>query len=130
MPSELKPGAVVFARNPERVARFYEELVPMAVAQVEREYIVLECECIQLVIHAIPKRVADSIDITEPPSVREQTPIKLFFPVASLADARVKAALLGGQLGPSRNEWEARGFRACDGHDPEGNVFQLRQDAS
>ncbi len=129
MPNTLKPGAVIFAMNLELVAKFYEELVPMAVAHVERNHIVLESERIQLVIHAIPKRVADSIDIAELPVVREQTPIKLFFPVSSLAEARVKAALLGGRLGPSQNEWEARGFRACDGHDPEGNVFQLRQDA-
>jgi hypothetical protein len=27
-------------------------------------------------------------------------------------------------------EFEARGFRACDGYDPEGNVVQLREDVS
>jgi len=24
-------------------------------------------------------------------------------------------------------EWELRGANVCDGHDPEGNIFQLRQ---
>jgi hypothetical protein len=24
-------------------------------------------------------------------------------------------------------EWEFEGAKVCDGHDPEGNVFQLRQ---
>ena len=30
---------------------------------------------------------------------------------------------------PTTAEWQAseRGFRACDGHDPEGNVIQVRE---
>lgn len=125
-----KPGAVVFAKNIERVARFYEALAGLSVTLAERDHIVLESEHIELVIHAIPKRLADGITITDPPAVREGTPIKLFFPVESLAQARASAPALGGQLGAAAKEWEARGFRACDGHDPEGNVFQLRQRAA
>jgi hypothetical protein len=33
----------------------------------------------------------------------------------------------GGELNPPDKEFAARGFRACDGHDPEGNVLQLRE---
>ena len=38
-------------------------------------------------------------------------------------------AVLGGEVWPVDREWEAasRGFRACDGRDPEGNVFQVRE---
>ena len=43
---------------------------------------------------------------------------------------RGQALALGGQLFAPKREWEARGFRACDGIDPEGNVIQLRQPAS
>ena len=32
-----------------------------------------------------------------------------------------------GALYPSHKEWDARGFRACDGYDPEGNIVQLRK---
>ena len=37
------------------------------------------------------------------------------------------AERLGGRVKPVHDEWEARGFRACDGHDPEGNVIQVRE---
>jgi predicted enzyme related to lactoylglutathione lyase len=39
------------------------------------------------------------------------------------------AAAHGGAVQPAAREWEARGFRACDGHDPEGNIFQVRERA-
>lgn len=122
-----KPGAVVFAKGLERVAKFYEQLLSLSVTHAEPDHVVLESEQLELVVHAIPGHIARSITITEPPEVREETPIKLFFPVASLAAARSLASLLGGHLNPGQREWTGRGFRACDGHDPEGNVFQLRQ---
>jgi hypothetical protein len=33
-------------------------------------------------------------------------------------------------LDPAASEWTWRGLRHCDGHDPEGNVIQLRQPAT
>jgi predicted enzyme related to lactoylglutathione lyase len=126
-----KPGAVLYAQDIQRIAKFYEGVALLTVVHAEPDHVVLESDAIQLVIHAIPKAIADTITITEPPLVREDTPIKLFFPVPSLADARARAAALGGCLSPSHKEWEwpAHGFfRVCDGCDPEGNVLQLRQD--
>jgi hypothetical protein len=125
--NELKAGAVLFAKDLPRIARFYAELVPMAVALSESDLIVLESNQVQLVVHPIPKRIARSIKITSPPARRMDIAIKLFFPVASLAEARAKALDLGGELDPPGKEFEARGFRACDGHDPEGNVVQFRE---
>lgn len=130
MSNPPKSGAVVFAKDMSRVAKFYAELLPMAMVRAERDHIVLESANLQLVVHAIPKPIARSIAIASPPQRRADSPIKLFFPVASLAEARAKAAALGGELNPREAEWEARGFRACDGHDPEGNVVQLREDAT
>ena len=123
-------GAVVFAKDIVRVAKFYEELFSIPAVHSERDHIVLESSQCQLVVHAIPKKIADSIEIAAPPARRTETPIKLFFFVASLAEARAKAMALGGELNPEKSEWEARGFRACDGHDPEGNVVQVREVAS
>ena len=120
-------GAVVFAKDIQRLAAFYEQLCGLAVVHAESDHIVLESAAVQMVVHAIPKRVAQTITITQPPMLREQTPIKLFFAVQDLAQARLRAAELGGQIAPAAGEWEARGFRVCDGHDPEGNVIQLRQ---
>jgi predicted enzyme related to lactoylglutathione lyase len=129
MSNELKAGAVLFARDLPRIAKFYAALVPMTVAFAESDLIVLESEHFQLVVHPIPQRIAKSIRITSPPARRTDVAIKLFFPVASLEEARAKARALGGELNPPDKEFEARGFRACDGHDPEGNVVQFRENA-
>lgn len=120
-------GAVVFAKDIERVARFYRELLPMVELHAARDHRVLEAAGCQLVVHAIPKAIAKSIRIDDPPQRRTETPIKLCFGVDSIARARAAAPALGGALNPAGREWEARGFRACDGHDPEGNVIQLRE---
>jgi predicted enzyme related to lactoylglutathione lyase len=129
MSHQPRVGAVVFAKDLSRVAKFYEELLSMSVVHSESDHIVLESFGYQLVVHAIPKAIADSIDITSPPERRTETPIKLFFSVPSIAMARAKAVALGGGLNAKKHEWGAPGFRACDGHDPEGNVVQLRENA-
>jgi hypothetical protein len=89
--------------------------------------VLLACGAFHLIVHRIPADTARSIIIDTPPAVRQQTPMKLGFPVKSLATARASAAKLGGALfGPDR-EWRYRDRMVCDGYDPEGNVFQLSQ---
>jgi len=122
-----KPGAVLFAKDLPRVAKFYESLVSMAVTHSDEGVIVLESANQQLVIHGIPDRIAKTIEITSPPARRTDMAVKLVFPVASIDDARLKAPALGGELNPKKKEFVARGFRACDGCDPEGNVIQFRE---
>lgn len=127
MTEQLKPGAVLFAKDLPRVARFYETLLSMAVVLTQQDLIVLESDAFQLVIHPIPEAVARAITITSPPHRRTDVPTKLVFPVSSIARARLEAPALGGAVDASDKEWQARNFRACDGHDPEGNVLQLRE---
>ena len=125
-----KHGAVLFAKDLPRVAAFYRGLVGMLQTVTESRLIVLESESFQLVIHAIPKAVADRLDITTPPQRRVDLPTKLVFPVRSLAQARIDAVALGGQVDAPSGEFKARGFVACDGYDPEGNVVQFREAAA
>jgi predicted enzyme related to lactoylglutathione lyase len=127
MPDMPKYGAVVFVKELGRAAKFYSQLLSLSVTRSEADHAILESAHFELVIHAIPRQIANSIVLTTPPTIREDTAIKLIFPVASIADARTIAEQCGGQLNPSQSEWNGKGFRACDGHDPEGNVFQLRQ---
>lgn len=124
-----KAGAVLFAKDPGGVARFYRELLALQVTYADDGVIVLESSAQQLVIHAVPKSVAAAITITAPPRRRDNSAVKLVFPVESIAEARRKAPTLGGGIDPARKAFVARGFRACDGHDPEGNVIQLREPA-
>lgn len=127
MPNTARAGAVIFAKDLHRVAAFYENLLSLTATHSDSDHIVLASAQCELVIHAIPKGIADSFEITVPPERRTETAIKLYFPVAGIAEARARAPALGGELNAPEHEWEARGFRACDGHDPEGNVLQLRE---
>lgn len=120
-------GAVVFAKDLARVAAFYQHVVPMAVQHAGADHVVLGAGGFELTIHAIPEPIARDVTIAEPPALRDETPIKLILPVASLAEARRRAPGWGGGLGPVGREWAAQGWRACDGHDPEGNVVQFRE---
>jgi predicted enzyme related to lactoylglutathione lyase len=128
-PDLPKHGAVLFAKDLPRVAAFYRKVVGMTQTVTETRLIVLESATCQLVIHGIPKNVADRLTITTPPERRVDLPVKLVFPVARLADARAAAAALGGQIDAPSAQFAARGFVACDGFDPEGNVVQFREPA-
>src|SRR5437764_7275670 len=122
-----KPSVVVFVADVRRVTRFYREMASMTVLVDDEGYSVMEVDGLQLVVHALPgePQVAEG-----PVRVREDSYVKLCLPVESIAAARSIAAANGGAIKPAQQEWEARGFRACDGHDPEGNVIQVRESAA
>jgi len=128
MAETIKPGAVIFAKHVVRLVRFYETLVPMAIIGTDHGAVFLETDALQLVIHPIPKAIAAQIEIAEPPEPRADSAVKLVFAVDSLARVREQAAELGGGMNDTSTEFVARGFRACDGHDPEGNIVQFRMD--
>ena len=126
MPTNIRPGAVIFTGDHKRLAKFYEGVSGLSVRYADEGITVLGSETFELVIHSLPNEPT----LSDPPRVREDTYIKPFFPVRSLAEAREKAAALGGQLRPQNEEWEARGFRACEAIDPDGNVIQFREDVT
>ena len=120
-----KPSVVVFVADVRRVTTFYREVASMDVLIEDDGYSVMEVEGLQLVIHQL--RGEPAVDPAEV-RVRQDAYVKLCLPVASIAVARSLAAN-GGAIKSPEHEWEARGFRACDGHDPEGNVIQVRESA-
>jgi predicted enzyme related to lactoylglutathione lyase len=129
MPDRPDSGAVLFASDPKGVADFYRQLLSIDVVASHRDHVVLKAQHFELVIHAISDGSAESMDATKPAVRRSRTPIKLFFTVARIEESRAAAVSLGGMLDPAESEWTGDGFRACDGQDPEGNVFQLRENA-
>jgi catechol 2,3-dioxygenase-like lactoylglutathione lyase family enzyme len=129
MPQLPDAGVVLFANDVRRLAAFYEAVTSMRRTHEEPGLIVLASPHSELILHSIPPQIAAQYPVATPPVVREDTAIKPFFRVASLAVARVAASLQGGALRPVADEWGARGFRACEAHDPEGNVIQFREDA-
>lgn len=126
MSSRPTPSVVVFVADVERVARFYRELADMALQHADASFIVLAIDGLELTIHAMP----DAPPVRERDVVlRAETHVKLCLPVTSIGEARERAWRLGGGIRDVAAEWAWRGFRACDGHDPEGNVIQVRESA-
>lgn len=122
--SNIRPGAVIFTGDHKRLAKFYEGVTGLSVRFADEGITVLGSETFELVIHSLPNEPG----VSDPPHVRQDSYIKPFFPVASLSEAREKAAALGGKLRPKSEEWEARSFRACEANDPDGNVIQFREE--
>lgn len=129
MPIDLNAGAVLYAKDLPRVSAFYVQVLGLKLSHEAEDFVVLKAGSYRLTVVEIPERIARDIHIATPPARREDTPIKLVFHVESLQAARAKVAALGGGLNPLEREWEDDGELVCDGHDPEGNVFQLRQSA-
>ena len=130
MPTTPKAGAVLYAKDMPRVAAFYADVAALKPTHADASHTRLESAAWRLTVHAIPAHIAATFTIASPPEVREEAAVKLSFEVASLADARAAAARLGGALNPPDREWVWDGQRICDGHDPEGNVFQLGEPAA
>jgi predicted enzyme related to lactoylglutathione lyase len=101
----------------------------MTVEVEDGSHVVLDMEGFQLVIHALRGEPAAASDATAV-RPRQDSYLKVCLPVASIDAARRTAAAKGGAIKPREYEWTARGFRACDGHDPEGNIIQVREGTS
>jgi len=125
MTGPARAGVFIYAKDLQKVATFYQSLLGMSRLHATEEIVVLESDDIQLVVHAIPRSIAETIVISEPPVRREDAAYKFFFTVASLKEASRTAAALGGEVLPM--EWQGPGFRVRNAVDPEGNIFQLRE---
>ncbi len=125
MPGPARAGALLYAKDVERLASFYEKLLPMARIHAAADLIVLESPDFQLVVHAMPPDRASQVVVASPPLRREQSALRLFFTVPGLQDARATAARLGGAV--FSEIWHGPGFNVSNACDPEGNVFQLRE---
>lgn len=122
--SNVRPGAVIFAADLKLLADFYKAMTGLSSTVADDSVVVLRCDTFELVIH----KLAGEPEVSKPPIPRYDHHIKPFFPVSSLDAARETAARFGGKLQPKEKEWSARGFRACEAIDPEGNVIQFRED--
>lgn len=127
MSTQPKAGAVLFAKDVARLAAFYAQVLAVVPKHAHAEKVVIEAEDFLLVIHAVPPAAAATLEISAPPVLRENVPVKLFLPVRSLAQARLSTQQLGGGMKLADAEWSGPDFRACDGFDPEGNVVQFRE---
>ena len=121
--------AAIYALDPVALADFYCAVAHLERVEEEPGFVALRAPAIDLIVVRIRADIAAGIALASPPPRREDTPIKLVLPVDDLAAARESAAAHGGVVDPPEREWTWRGLTRCDGHDPEGNVFQVAMPA-
>ena len=121
------PRAILFVKDLERVAAFYAGALAMKRLSGDPDHVVLECDGFELVVHQIPKPIAEAIVVTQPPMRRVGGAIRLDFPVASVADSRKLARSLGGEIDDAPPAWADRNTNLFFGHDPEGNQLGVSQ---
>jgi catechol 2,3-dioxygenase-like lactoylglutathione lyase family enzyme len=114
-------GALIFVKDLPRMRSFYSDLLgikPTSEAWTE-SWAEFDAGGVTFALHAIPDDLASQIEITSPPRVRGQNPVKLLFDVDDLEAERARLESLGVLL-------LERPWGSWDGVDPEGNVFGLR----
>src|SRR4249919_3403359 len=91
MHGPARAGLFLYAKDHQRLAAFYEAVLGMARIHESAELIVLQSSDIQLIVHAIPPHIAAKIRISVPPQRRENSAMKFFFTVTSIAAAQATA---------------------------------------
>lgn len=118
MAGPARAGVLVYARDLDRVAAFYERVAGMQRVHATSERIVLASADADLVVH-VP-----SGPLPNDSAPRPGAAFKPFFSVADLDAALAEVDAAGGAGLPGR--WSGPGFTVCNACDPEGNIVQLR----
>ena len=108
------------------MAEFYHEALglPLLSDVKDPSWVDLDVGGARLSLHAIPPRIARTINVTTPPRAREETPFKLVFEVEDVAQTRRQLSQRGATMFEPRPSASGP-MGTCEGLDPEGNVFQL-----
>ena len=117
----------VFAKQVDKVSLFYQQALGLKVEVSDKSHDLLVGQNYEVVVHAISKAYAQSIEIESPPKRRDDVALKPTFVVDDLEVVRAAVKTNGGFLKPIKQAWRIRGYIVLDGTDPEGNVIQFKQ---
>ena len=95
-------GLVIFAKNKELVSSFYQQALGLKLEESDKTHDLLVGQGHEVVVHAISKAYANSIEIASPPVPRDETPMKPTFVVEDLEVVRSAAKSTGGGAPSSR----------------------------
>jgi catechol 2,3-dioxygenase-like lactoylglutathione lyase family enzyme len=120
-------GVVLFVKDLPKTSAFYHAVLDLRMVSSDDDHVVFDCGNVELTLHSLPAPLARQVQITSPPQRRDHSAHKLSFRVDSIARAREAAAKAGGMLDAGPPAWVIDQQKICMGHDPEGNVFELRE---
>jgi catechol 2,3-dioxygenase-like lactoylglutathione lyase family enzyme len=111
-------SAMIFVLDLPRQEAFYRDILGLKPVEATRhpDWVEFEAGGAAFSLHAIPAHIAATITPSGAP--REQDPVKLSFEVEDPAAEAGRLEALGVRI--LRRPWGA-----CDGVDPEGNVFGI-----
>lgn len=112
--------AMIYVKDLNRMAAFYANTLGLEAVEETRleNWVEFQAGATKFSLHAIPAAVADQIRISTPPRPRETNPVKLSFEVDDVASECQRLESLGVTI-------VQRPWGACDGIDPEGNIFGI-----
>ena len=112
--------SMIFAKDMARMTAFYRDGLGLRwLAEKSSEgWAEFDAGGTSLALHAIPKPIADEIEISDPPRERGDTPLKLIFAAEDVERARAHLECHGAVMYPI-SKWGS-----CDGLDPRAIAFR------
>ncbi|NRQ41608.1 hypothetical protein HRH59_03370 [Rheinheimera sp. YQF-2] len=115
MSGPAQNGVLIYSGDLGNLSEFYEKLFGMRVVRKTNDFISLETNNFNLIIHVPPFEMP----------TKAFSPIKLFLTVDDMTMSREEAVKLGGQV--FEGEWSNPIFKVSNIADRDGNHIQLRQ---
>ncbi|MGB8195761.1 MAG: hypothetical protein WCF25_01985 [Acidimicrobiales bacterium] len=115
---------VIFSVDVGRLAAFYARVLALESSVEESGDIRLRSEQEELLIHSVPPRIAQTIEVRVPPEPREKVALKPVFNVEALDVALDEVMKNGGIV--TGNSFTFNGLTRHDVVDPDGSIVQLR----
>jgi catechol 2,3-dioxygenase-like lactoylglutathione lyase family enzyme len=116
---------VIYVQRLESMRAFYVACLGLAAVEEDETTATLRSEGLTVHLVKVPAAVAASIELSDPPRRRAETPLKAAFEVTGIETLRGLIAELGGRLDPPERGHSFGGYSRLDAVDPEGNVIQL-----
>ncbi len=117
-------AVVIFTKDVPRLASFYARVLAPTSTDSDAGDTRVFSPYDEVVVHSIPKAIADTIVLSTPPTPQEDVAIKPVFIVDDIDDA-LEAVVPGGGLVTTRS-FVLDGIARHDIVDPDGNIVQLR----
>jgi len=122
----LQTIIAMYSYNVKTLGDFYKEALNLIEIESGDDYVCLGKSGIEINILRMNSKEGNKIAPEITLHIREETPIKCSFLIASFEQARKANTKFGGMLQDEKDAWEWRGAKHLDGYDPEGNVLQYR----
>jgi catechol 2,3-dioxygenase-like lactoylglutathione lyase family enzyme len=116
---------VIYVQRLEPMRAFYVACLGLVVVEQDDTTVMLRSAGWTLHLVTVPAAVAATIELSDPPRWRAESPLKPVFEVTGIEPLRERIGELGGRLDPPERGRSFGGALRLDAVDPEGNVIQL-----